>query len=358
MLRLNRSAAALLAACVFQFSPASSEAATNYHVVDLGSLGGGYSVVLAINNHCQVTGYSSLASGGTHAFLYTNGAMQDLGTLGGTESHGRSINDSAHIAGDSLLSGSSVTTTDFEHAFAYTGGSLTDLGTLGGNRSSGYGINTSGQVVGWSQTAGSSATSMFLRSGGTMYNLGQSPSGGTVARAVNDVGQLVCGDYLWTPTIPNGTIGGWTPLGSLGGGSTEAVDINSSGKVVGVSRTSTGVYEGFVYHNGSMTSVGPVSSDISRGIAINDLGQVVGSATVAFIYADEQRTNLNDLISPSSGWSLFRATGINNSGWITGQGTINGQDHAYLLIPVPEPVAISTIGCAVLMLGSWGRRQR
>ena len=107
--------------------------AIQYTVTDLGSLGGDYSVGLDINNSGQVTGYSTLPSGATHAFLYSGGVMTDLGTLGGTESHGRSINDAGQVTGDSLLSGSSVTATDFVHAFLYSGGVMTDLHTLGGN---------------------------------------------------------------------------------------------------------------------------------------------------------------------------------------------------------------------------------
>ena len=80
-------------------------ASPSYHVTDLGSLGGDYSVGLDVNNVGQVTGYSDLASGATHAFLYSGGVMTDLGTLGGTVSFGRSINDSGQVVGDSLSVG-------------------------------------------------------------------------------------------------------------------------------------------------------------------------------------------------------------------------------------------------------------
>lgn len=44
--------------------------------------------------------------------------------------------------------------------------------------------------------------------------------------------------------------------------------------------------------------------------------------------------NLNNLIPKDSGWQLVLPTAINNRGQITGQGTINGQSHAFLLTPV------------------------
>jgi cell division protein FtsW (lipid II flippase) len=44
--------------------------------------------------------------------------------------------------------------------------------------------------------------------------------------------------------------------------------------------------------------------------------------------------NLNQLIPSNSGWQLILADSINVQGQITGQGNINGQQHAFLLTPV------------------------
>jgi probable HAF family extracellular repeat protein len=43
--------------------------------------------------------------------------------------------------------------------------------------------------------------------------------------------------------------------------------------------------------------------------------------------------DLNNLIPANSGWTLEFAFAINDSGQITGRGSINGQDHAFLLTP-------------------------
>ena len=43
--------------------------------------------------------------------------------------------------------------------------------------------------------------------------------------------------------------------------------------------------------------------------------------------------DLNDLIPPNSGWVLILANAINNKGEITGYGTIDGANHAFLLTP-------------------------
>jgi len=78
------------------------------------------------------------------------------------------------------------------------------------------------------------------------------------------------------------------------------------------------------------------------GRGINQSGQVVGGASTpgdyinyrAFLYSDGIMKDLNDLIQPNSGWSLFAAYAINDRGQITGYGSINGATHAFLLTPV------------------------
>ena len=69
---------------------------------------------------------------------------------------------------------------------------------------------------------------------------------------------------------------------------------------------------------------------------------------------------MNSLISPSSGWTLEDATGINNSGQICAYGTNpSGQTDAFLLTPVPEPSTITLLlASAACVLGyAWRRRK-
>ncbi len=52
-----------------------------YSDISLGSLGGTNGAAYALNNSNEVVGWSQIASGAQHAFLYSNGTIQDLNGL-------------------------------------------------------------------------------------------------------------------------------------------------------------------------------------------------------------------------------------------------------------------------------------
>lgn len=78
-----------------------------------------------------------------------------------------------------------------------------------------------------------------------------------------------------------------------------------------------------------------------RGTGINSSGKVVGCSTLAgppikhaFVYSDGAMRDLNDLLVDSgAGWVLEVASAINNLGQITGWGSFNGEQRAFVLTP-------------------------
>lgn len=258
---------------------------------------------LGINNIGQVTGSFDVGYGNSIAFFWDpNSGMIDLGSLSGIRSRGWDLNDNGQVAGESL-------TYDIEnHAFIWTDDNnngqsdpceMRDLGTLGGNESRGLGINNSGKVVGSSR----------LLSGETH-------------------------PFIWDINS------GMMDLGIDG----QATSINNFGDVVGYS----GPY-GFIWNaNKGVTSLGTLEGlTYSNAQAINDYGQVVGSAfnpppafgsSRAFLWNSNQgMIDLNEMLPEGSKWRILSsAYGINNNGQIVGKGITDSNEYnAYLMSPKP-----------------------
>jgi probable HAF family extracellular repeat protein len=347
-------AAALAAAGLFC---APAHATTIYN---LGTLGGGQSSGLAINDSGQVVGDSWTGEGtASHPFIYSGvpgsgGTMYDLGTFGGSPATAFAINAGGQVAGFSQ------TPDRLPRAFLYTGapgsGTLHNLGTLGGLQSFGSGINSFGHVTGRSETSTSSRnTRAFIYTGtpgngGSMRSLGTLGGGASAGVAINDVGQVAGSSwtegnvgehaFLYTPGD------GMRDLGTLGGLHSFANGINASGQVAGYSGVpgnafnTAFLYTGTPGGGGTMLGLGTLGGTNSFGMAINDSGNVVGRSLTtfnlafhAFLYTglpglDGQMIDLDqwlDQTNPGEGakWTLSDARGINDSGLITGTGVYN-----------------------------------
>ena len=92
-------------------------------MLDLGTLGR-HSIATALNDQGQVVGYSGVANGLNHAFLWSATAgMRDLGSIGNTNSRATAINSHGQVMGvfGGLLGS----------AFSWTqAGGITDIGAL------------------------------------------------------------------------------------------------------------------------------------------------------------------------------------------------------------------------------------
>jgi len=209
-------------------------------VIDLGTLDWDYSYATAINYRGQVAGRNvASVTGQSHAFRWTTfGGMRFLGTLPtlSSDSEAVAINASGQVTG---ISG---------HAFRWTpSGGMRDLGTLGGANSSAVAINNRGQVTGYATTATGETHAFWWTPSGGMQDLG------TLGRTyrdyyptgINDHGEVV-GD-AWTLTFPYHAhafrwtrSGGMEDLGTLGGRNSSAAAINDRGQIIGSADTKAG----------------------------------------------------------------------------------------------------------------------
>lgn len=81
-----------------------------------------------------------------------------------------------------------------------------------------------------------------------------------------------------------------------------------------------------------------------------------------FLWNGMSMLDLNDLIAPGLGWIFSEGHGINDTGQITGSGTIDGQTHAFLLTPVTvaevsELGTLALMGAGIIGLGLLRRRK-
>ena len=139
-----------------------------------------------------------------------------------------------------------------------------------------------------------------------------------------------------------------------------AYRINDSGDIVGKYGFASS-YTAFLYRNNHITNLGTLGGGFSEAQDINNLGQIVGwsyisgtSDSRAFIYQSGHMVDLNSLVDPGLGWIFYRATAINNSGQIVGYGNLG----AFMLTPIPEPTALWTLAyaTATLMMFKLSRR--
>jgi probable HAF family extracellular repeat protein len=196
---------------------------------------------------------------------------------------------------------------------------------------------------------------------------------GTLSTASTSIGYditdngLICGDAYPADAYNTHAFlydkGNKTDLGALvDGGSSFAAALNSSGQVVGKAGTSDGSQHAFLWRNNKMIDLGTLPGGrYSYATGINGAGQVVGWGNSvgdrAFIWENEQMTNLNTLISPSAGWTLVAAYGINNNGQIVGAGIYDYTWHSFLLTPVPEPSSLLALFSGIAGLGMKFRRK-
>jgi CSLREA domain-containing protein len=379
-----------------------TKAIARYAITDLGALTPGpVSIGWDVNSAGQVTGWSSaVTSTNFKPFFYSNGTLTSLTPLGtGTNALAIAISDSGRVVGYSELTpqGPNGSFTGQVHGFfSDNAGVLKEIGALGGSNSQAWGVNDNGAVVGQAQDASLQARPFLWRDtnndgvwqANEMINLG-AIAGTTFGRGFSvSNNNIVVGNStdgatgfvlatMWKDDNGNGIgdAGELRDLRNLGGSNANASGVNDNGYVCGTSETtglaSNGLplQRGFIWHDdngngvsdpGEMKNLGTLGGEFSSVLRMNQSNEIIGwsdavgiNTARAIRYKNNFMLDLNSAIPQNSGWVLTEARGISDNGKITGYGTINGTQHAYVLTPslvgqtvTFDPLANKTYGNA------------
>jgi probable HAF family extracellular repeat protein len=223
--------------------------ASRYEAIDLGTLGGETAFPLALNDNGQVVGYSMTGDGKQHAFVWENGVMRDLSAAGDMKSAAHVISKSGVVAGTSFIDGT-------VHVVVWTSGTRTDLGSVGC-------CDQRIDVVGMTSTdvvARGDDGSAIWHNGVKQY------VSGFFARGMNGqpqvIGTSASRPFLWDNGIMR-ALELWADRG-------EAIDINSSGVVIGQITNAVSELHGVSWVNGKISQV----LGWIHPVAINDAGDI------------------------------------------------------------------------------------
>lgn len=310
---------------------------------------GSMSIPLTINNGGQIIGTSYGSTQRT--FIYEGGYINELPNQLPIGLYTKSINDNGQIAGFGYPDGFNNRT----KAVIWSDAGIQNLGALvSGGASTATDINNNGQIVGFSENNYyTQNTRAVVWNDSKISNLGVLYGGNnSYANAINDAGLvvgyssggLISGNRatLWQ----NGEIIDLT-FGS--GSDSEAIDINSIGQIVGtINGRATLWFQGSTIDlgtlEGHMHSVAKSINSDGWAVGYSDGASNVSGDERATLWRNGNATDLNSLDAVlASGWKLYSATQINDSGQIIGMG-INPNGNFYqgfLLSPVPEPATFS-----------------
>ncbi len=306
----------------------AAEHDTTYSVEMLPTFGGSFSVALGLNDLGHACGHARDEQENWRAFRWTPArGMVDLGGLGGTDSWSTAINNLDVVAGSALTASPVVEVP----VLWKPGGGVLDLRLPSAGINS---INNRGEAVGAAILADGARVPVFWDARHRRHALPALPGGPWFnhATSINDLGQIVGTSSnrpaLWpTPEIV-------IDLGTLGGVSGDAWDINRHGVIVGHAETAARANRPFVWDrlNGmqQLPDIGePPNSSATTAKSINDLGQIVGDSDNgqgprAAIWTDGRVRDLNHLVPPGTPGILIGAWCINNQGQIAAVIIIGG----------------------------------
>lgn len=318
---------------------------TTYDVIDLGTLGGDTSLAHDLNESNQVVGGSITADFASHAFLWEDGQMIDLGLSPNSTTLAYGINNAEIIVGQTRVNGDTIRAVDWVDRQ-----SLDHLHPDANSQFSRK-VNNAGLTAGYASIINQQSQLTFrayIFDGVNYQWLPTGPMNNSWAEDINN-NNIVVGflrnedNKIQAAYFQNETYQLLTPLSAE---RSSAHGINDVFQIAGQSDNAASHARAVLWYRNQIQQLGTLSGDTSIAYDVNDAGQVVGVATLAddstraFIYTRRYGLrNLNNLIS-NPAWTLLEARAINNRGCIVGKGIINGQTHAFLLIPIESDIPL------------------
>jgi 6-phosphogluconolactonase len=275
------------------------------------------------------------------AFIYAGGMNIGISDISG--SAGNAINNNGQVVGttsEELLTGF-----DAGHAFiySYSDGTEVDINDLlSGQQSDGLAINSAGDITGFVSTGTCSDGSLMpaclaplhaiVYQGSGLVDIGT--LGGTYSEGtgINDQNEIAGVSSVAGSSLNHVFLyaqGHMRDLGGVAGESFINAAINNRGEIVGTATNSAGTESSFIYRGHSFEKIPLVAA------GLNNSGQIAGTYTAASgsshaaLYRDGRLIDLNDLVDPSLTF-LTNASGISDNGHLVASG-LNG--HLYVLTP-------------------------
>ena len=313
-----------------------------YAVTEIPPLGGLASSANDINDRSDVVGSAQVATGQVHGYSWDGGTMFDLGGFPGPDqSSAYAINNQGFIGGQSQLPPAGNDTHAYVVPPATKIAPAHDLGTLGGANSVVIDLSIDHIAVGWADVPNGQLHAFVRRHGGPMLDLTPALAGTSSAEAVDSAGRVAG----WTTGGGGVEAFRWTQSTGLvaihppGASFSRAFGIiYQNALVVGEADFGAGAHAAVWDKNNVATDLGTLGGPTSVAYDVNEGGDVVGASDVpggarhAFLVtAGGPMVDLNTLIPANSGWVLDEARAINRQGQIVGNGTLNGKARGFLL---------------------------
>lgn len=319
------------------------------NIIVVPTLGGDHNGACAISENGIVVGWSINGDGFQEGFAWDlSDPVMGIGTAGGSFSIANFVNSNGQVAGDSFNGDNSFRAVQWAQADGID--AFRDVVSFANS------INDNGILAGGEDVGGNLIATIW-DSDGSPTHLGTLGGNTSLAYDINAAGQVVGGafngdgvrdPFLWTEG------GGMMSLGNLGGPYSGATSINDNGQVAGFSEDGAGNELAFLWEDSAgIMSLGTLGGDTSRATDVNNLGQVVGASEdadgnqVAFFWSEQTgMIDLMELVKDDvTGWtSLFVADGINDAGQIVGTGIYEGETRGFVLtIPGPGGLVLLVI---------------